>query len=229
MTTDVFYFFSQPVSVGAGLTTALVTGGLALIGVAAKILYDYHADKSSLAFQLEERRAREAFEVEQRNTSQEFQTRQIDLAQEAEMRTKKELETFIHDNQWKYKLREKRVSLLHSATMQVRTTIDDVAKLVQFGPAYDDLTMISETAKVLDSLASLKLAVTHLSLPERFLTTSQLLLDKVTTILLTLSPDKLVREKAERIARLKDLVDHLRQDGATFEAQYREYEDSTED
>jgi hypothetical protein len=89
--------------------------------------------------------------------------------------------------------------------------------------------MISETAKVLDSLASLKLAVTHLSLPEWSWSTGQLLLDKVTTILLTLSPDKLVREKGERIARLRDLVDQLRQEGATFEAQYRGYEDSPGD
>ncbi len=226
MTGESVYIFSQPVSAGAGITAALITAGLALIGVAAKIFYDYYAGKSSIEFQSAERRARQTFEEEQRTASQEFQNRQIDAAREAETRTKKDLQAFIVETQRRDNLREKRVSLLHTATMQVRATIDDVAKLVQFSPAYDDLTMISETAKVLDSLASLKLAVTHLSLPEWSSSTGQLLLDKVTKILLTMSPDKFVREKIERIARLKDLVDQLRQEGATFEAHYRQYEES---
>jgi hypothetical protein len=206
-----------------------MTGSLSLLGIVTKAATDYHLDVTARGSQKKEREAREAFENEQRRANQDFQRSQIEAASLSEARTKVALEEFISQKKWRDERRDHRLALLHSAAIQLRTTIDDIANLVGFSPAYDDFQMISETAKVLDSLSTLKLSLSHLSLPGHFSEAGRSLLDKITRLLLTLSPDRSVRQQSERKARLAVLVDELREEGSAFETHCRRYENSPSD
>lgn len=164
----------------------------------------------SLQFAASEREMREAFETSERSLRIRFMSQQERAATQAEVRIKKEIETYIQLEKWREGSWQRNLSRLELASKDLAGTTSGLISLIDEGHVFNDARMIHETARVLDVFGSFQTSVSHFGMPVEMAGLSKELIAHITKILLSLSPYQSVRKSDERRALLAPLREELK-------------------
>jgi len=186
-----------------------MTAMASIVATAWKIYADRNASTSRKLFESGEREARQKFEVGERTARQEYEDLQKGTAEESQDRIQRNLQTYIQLEKWREESWQRVLDRLEQASQQLAKTTSGLTDLIDEGPHFKDLRMIKETAKVLDVFGDFQTSVGHFGLPESVLLASSELVEHITTVLLTLSPLKKIRESDERKIMLVPLRANL--------------------
>ena len=163
------------------------------------------AQNQWLHFETSERENREAFEAAERTLRIRFMAQQERASAEAEVRIKKEIESYVQLEKWREGSWQRNLSRLELATKDLAGTTSGLASLIDEGPFFNDARMIQETARVLDVFGDFQTSVSHFGMPAEMSELSKELISHITKILLSLSPYQTVRRSIERKALLAPL------------------------
>jgi hypothetical protein len=177
---------------------AFITAVASLIATLMKIWSDTSERSKTHKFLREEREAREAFK-------RDFES-SVKLAN-------------YREESW-HRVRTR----LDEATGHLKETTSRLEKLVEDGPHFDDMRMVKETAEVLDVFGDFQTSVVHFTLPPRLAEAATDLISHYTTVLLTLSPLKEVRQSEERRLLLAPLKVGVTQRSKGFQDLCAEFE-----
>jgi hypothetical protein len=161
-------------------------------------------------FQTHERERRETFETSERTLRIRFMAQQERVNAEAEIRIKKEIESYVQLEKWREGTWQRNLSRLELASKDLTGTVSGLVSLIDEGPVYTDVRMIQETARVLDVFGDFQTSVSHFGMPVEMSDLSKEIIGHVTKILLTLSPNQQVRKSDERKALLVPLRAELK-------------------
>ena len=161
-------------------------------------------------FQTHERERRETFETSERTLRIRFMAQQERVNAEAEIRIKKEIESYVQLEKWREGSWQRNLSRLELASKDLTGTVSGLVSLIDEGPFYTDVRMIQETARVLDVFGDFQTSVSHFGMPVEMSELSKELINHVTKILLTLSPSQQIRKSDERKALLVPLRAELK-------------------
>jgi hypothetical protein len=220
--------FIQPFGICIAQTNAVsgafVAAIAALVTTFLKLFYDLRESKQRRKFEVSERKAREKFEQDQSQRQKEFEANEAREAGNRAADIQRKLQDYVQLGKWREASWVEKKVLIDTALKQFATASSGLCAVIEYGPVYDDLKMIKETAKVLDVFGDFQTSVAHRSLPSEIQAQASDLISHTTKILLTLSPVQAVRGQPERRATLENLKTELLAREASFNSLCAEFE-----
>jgi hypothetical protein len=203
---------------------ALVAAFAALITTVLKLAFDIRESRRRQAFEQSEREAREKFEREQSERQRGFEAAEAVAATNRASQLQQNIQDYVQLGKWREASWVEKKALLEKALEEFDSTYVRLGAVIKFGPTYDDLKMIQETASALDVFGDFQSSMSHRLIPNQIKVLADDLISQTTRILLTLSPVQKVRGDADRRATLEALYTELASRKAEFEALCAEFE-----
>ena len=209
-----------------GTTAALIAAVVSIVGLAVKCIYDWRTREDNQKFLTREQDARQAFERQQQARDQAFQAAIVSATEETETRIKMHMEEFISHKKYQDSRRDSRIAAARLANTVLGKTYEDIEGLVGRSSGYDEMSMVTETAKFLDQLSKFKDVVGRqaIDLPRPFRQAGREISELTTKILLTLSPDQ--DRRCHELHFLEELIAKLHAMTLDFERHFLEFQNN---
>lgn len=176
------------------------------------------------AFDRGERKAKEEFEATQAVKKQKANEKTLLRLEEQKSVLAREIAEHGDRRKWQVERRERMLLRIGEAKSLLDKAVSGLNGLVDKGPGFSNMEMITETARALDPYSQFKEKMSHYSVAVPFETLSATLNDHVTQLLLTLSPQQEVRDSPERKRLLKPIKLHLEDLSRQFADLCRDFE-----
>lgn len=176
------------------------------------------------AFETQERQEKNIFQNDQERKRAEANAATLALIEEKKAQLSVQINEFLHQQKWRFNHREGMLERLAEAKIQLDDAIGGLNALVDRGPVYGNLTMITETANTLVFYSKFSKIMKHHSFKGPLGDHAQVLVDHITKLLLTLSPEQTIRADPARIELLKPLKSRLAVLGEQFAELCRDFD-----
>lgn len=137
---------------------------------------------------------------------------------------KHELEELVRQNKWMDERHLEWLGLVNKTSASLVLLMPSIKKLLDLGPALENLAMTKETAIVLGQFETYQENATHPRLPRRISESAQALVNSLALLFLPLSPLKEVRASDDRKQMLSELLAALLVAEHEFHALCRRFE-----